>query len=78
MELRNVVTVSKELLEVIPETETELIRDIQEYSSGLWNQAPELLQGTQFWTPLQTILKKHITVFDEPWKIKVKDIFANA
>jgi len=77
MELRNVVTVSKKLLEVIPETETELIRDIQEYSSGLWNQAPELLQGAQFWAPMQTILAKHITIFDEPWKIKVKDVFTN-
>lgn len=73
--MRCVVTVIDRLLTIIPESETTLRNELIKFKDPLWNQAPELLSAAQFWTPAGNILNKNITVFDEPWKTEVLNIF---
>jgi len=58
----------KQILRVIPQTETKLINEIKTYYDSLWNQSQEALQTSYCWTPLQTILNNNISYFDEEWK----------
>jgi hypothetical protein len=78
MEYRNVDKVIKQLLEVIPETETKLISELNEYYSNLWNQAPELLSTAPYWVPVAKILGSNIGDLDDEWKSKVHKIFTNS
>lgn len=72
---RCVVTVINSLLTIIPLSETSLRDELTNYKDPLWNQAPELLSGAQFWIPVGQILERNITEFDEPWKTTVLNIF---
>ena len=72
---RSVSAVIPKLLEVIPETETALIRTIKKYESGLWNQAPELLMSGDYWRPLGRILGEHVQSLDEPWQRQLQNIY---
>jgi len=78
MEYRNVDKVIKQLLEVIPETETKLISELNGYYSNLWNQAPELLSTARYWVPVAKILGSNIGDLDDEWKSKVHKIFTNS
>jgi hypothetical protein len=78
MEYRNVDKVIKQLLEVIPETETKLISELNGYYSNLWNQAPELLSTARYWVPVAKILGSNIRDLDDEWKSKVHKIFTNS
>uniref|UniRef100_A0A6C0B2N9 Uncharacterized protein n=1 Tax=viral metagenome TaxID=1070528 RepID=A0A6C0B2N9_9ZZZZ len=75
---RCVVTVINRLLTIIPLSETSLRDELTKYKDPLWNQAPELLSGAQFWIPVGQILEKNITKFDEPWKTTVLNVFNGA
>jgi hypothetical protein len=73
---RYVTDCIKQILRVIPQTETKLINEIKTYYDSLWNQAPDVLQTSYCWTPLQTILNNNISYFDEEWKCEVLNIFS--
>lgn len=72
---RNVAIIIWKLLEVIPDTEKELIISLKKYGCGLWNKAPETMGYSELWIPVQHILIKFIPFIDEPWKIKAQNIF---
>jgi len=76
--MRCVVTVINRLLTIIPESETVLRDELTKYKDPLWNQAPELLSSAQFWIPVGQILNANITLFDEPWKKEVLNVFNGA
>lgn len=75
---RSVITVINRLLTIIPLSETSLRDELTKYKDPLWNQAPELLSGAQFWIPVGQILERNITEFDEPWKTTVLNVFNGA
>jgi hypothetical protein len=72
---RSVSAVIPKLLEVIPETETALIKTIKKFESGLWNQALELRMSGDYWIPLGRILETHVQSFDEPWQQQLLNIY---
>ena len=76
---RSVLVVIRQLIEVIPknENEAELIQELDEYASGLWNIAPELLETATYWRPLANILGKHIVEIDTEWKKTMVKIHNN-
>jgi hypothetical protein len=76
---RSVLTVIRQLIEVIPKNENEakLIQELDEYANGLWNIAPELLETAAYWRPLANILGKHIVEIDTEWKKTMVKIHNN-
>jgi len=76
---RSVLAVIRQLIEVIPknENEAELIQELDEYASGLWNIAPELLETATYWRPLANILGKYIVEIDTEWKKTLVKIHNN-
>jgi hypothetical protein len=74
---RSVDIVIKQVLEVVPETETNLIKDLTKYYNSLWNQAPESLKDSYCWVPFSNILNYYINSEDEEWQKKVIKIFTN-
>jgi len=76
-EPRSVVVIIPRLLRLIPETEPELIQEIQAYAVTLWNKAPEVTTTRECWIPLALILRKHIKKVDTSWKLTLVKIFSN-
>jgi len=74
---RSIVTVIEQLLQAIPQEETDLVKSLTEYKATLWNQAPEALKSSYNWEPVQRILVIYITSVDELWQQTVVDIFSN-
>lgn len=66
--------VMKQMLQVIPTDETQLINDLTIFKEALWNQAPEV-RGSHFWKPMTSILQRNIECIDEPWKVEVLKLF---
>lgn len=77
MSSRSVIDVSNKILQIIPDKEYALKRDVKKYSESLFNQAPEVLRGSICWIPFVNILNSHITVFDEEWKIQMRNMINN-
>lgn len=72
---RSVVAIINKLLEVIPSTETELVKAITDYRDSLWNIAPELLSDGYYWKPLARILGTYVNSLNEPWQQQLQKIF---
>jgi len=72
---RSVNKVIEKILTIIPESESNLILELNDYYNTLWNKAPELLKTDIFWIPFGKILQNHITNIDQDWKIQVRQIF---
>ena len=76
-EYPSVIDVSKQIIDIIPKNEIELINEIENYIKPLWNQAPEVLKGSYCWSPFLSILNEKIPVISEDWQIKIKEIINN-
>ena len=74
-EPRCITKVIDEMLNVIPKSEKTVVSELTNYKNSLWNKAPELLQGSECWIPLQNILSKNIPTIDKPWKQQLLKIF---
>jgi hypothetical protein len=74
---RSVADIIPKLLEVIPETENNLILELTKYYDTLWNKAPELLRESESWCRLGYIMNKNITIFDSDWKKRALNIFTS-
>lgn len=74
---RSVVAVIYQLIKEIPDSEKDLIQELKNYTDGLWNIAPELLETSTYWRPLEIILKKHIETIDTDWKKTLVKIHNN-
>jgi hypothetical protein len=75
MPYRSVNTVVKQLLDIIPESESALIHAIKTYRDSLWNIAPELLSNREYWIPLQNIMNTHVGEIDTEWKTQLVSAF---
>jgi hypothetical protein len=72
MEYRSIIDVSKQIINIIPKNETQLINRIENFIKPLWNQAPELLISSVYWTPFLLILNEEIPIITEDWQIKIR------
>jgi hypothetical protein len=77
MNSRSVIDVVNQILPIIPDTEYALKRAIKKYSDSQFNKAPEVLRGSICWIPFVNILNSHITIFDEEWKIQIRNMINN-
>jgi hypothetical protein len=75
---REIDDILAKIIEVIPKDETELISNIKNFDTDLWNQAPELRNSYVFWNALRSALIKDIPVLDTPWKQQVSKIYNDA
>jgi hypothetical protein len=74
---RDVATVCKKVLNVIPPLELELISELNKFYESLWNKAPEIRKGAELWKQFGYILSSNITEIDEDWKQTVLKLFNN-
>ena len=72
---RQIDDILAQIIAVIPEDETEIIKNIKRYDKDLWNRAHELRNNGVFWIALQNVLQENITDIDTPWKQQVVKIF---
>ena len=77
VEPRNIIDISKQIIDIIPKNEFQLINKIENYIRTLWNQPPEVLKGSLCWSQLSSILNEHIPVISEDWQIKIRIIINN-
>jgi hypothetical protein len=71
---RLVEDVVKQILEIIPISETKLLYDLKIFTESLWNQAPELRRAAECWVPFIQVLNNNIPNIEEDWQIKIKEI----
>lgn len=76
-EPRDAASVCHRLLEVIPTSEEELLKDMEKYYNTLIHQAPEVRKTSICWLPLGNILNNNIPNIDHEWQKKVLRIFSN-
>lgn len=74
---RFVEDVLKQVLEVIPSCEVELIRELDLFKQSLHNKAPEIRRAAECWEPFINILNYCIPYKVEEWHFKIKDILEN-
>jgi hypothetical protein len=74
-ETRHIDDVVIQIVALIPETDTDLIRKIKEFDKDLWNQSPELRNDRMFWKALTRTLQENITDIDTTWKEKIVKVF---
>jgi hypothetical protein len=74
---RLVEDVLKIIMNIIPENEVELIKDLDSYDKSLFNKAPELRRSGECWIPFINILDLHIPNIVDEWHVKIRDILNN-
>lgn len=74
---RYVNDVIKQVLNLIPASETKLISELQIYNSLLWNKPPEVLQDSYCWEPFINILNRNIPEINTVWQVAIKNIISN-
>jgi hypothetical protein len=73
---RNAAVIACEVLQQIPETETEFKNDLLTFITGdLAYRAPELLTHPNIWRSFDKIINKHIQDTDLPWKKNCIDVY---
>ena len=76
-EPRDVYDITKKIMDLVPDSEVELLYQLRKFHDGLWNQAPELRISAMFWKPLGNILNKNIDSFEQDWQKKILKLFNN-
>ena len=81
--MRQIIDVHNNIIKVIPETETDFIKELQQFiDANIWNKAPEITSSSEVYIPYFNILFKYIPNYfelnegDEQWMIECRDIFA--
>jgi hypothetical protein len=74
-EPRDVVIICQKIIDIVPESEVDLLNKLTEFKDSLWNQAPELRRDAIFWKPLGNILNQNIDSFHEEWQKKILKLF---
>jgi hypothetical protein len=77
VEPRNIIVISKQIIDIIPKNEFQLINKIENYIRTLWNQPPEVLKGSLCWSQFSSILNEQIPIISEDWQIKIRIIINN-
>ena len=71
---RSIIDVIKQIIDIIPKNEIQLINKIENFIKPLWNQPPELLNCSLYWRPFLLILNEEIPIVSEDWQIKIKKL----
>ena len=74
-EPRDVYDICDKILNLVPDTEEELIYQLMRFRETLWNQAPEIRKSYVLWKELASILNKNIDSFEKEWERKVLKLF---
>ena len=74
-EYRSVILVANKIVSKIPIENTQFIADINNFVKELWNQAPEVLKGSEVWIPFTNILSFYLDNIEEGWQKEVADIY---
>lgn len=75
---RSVDDIITKLLNIIPEIESKLILELNEYKNSLWNKAPEVLRGYECWNQLTYIMVTNIRNIDTEWKTEALHLFTSS
>jgi len=73
-EPRDVQQVISFILEIIPETETNLLTELKKFNEKMYYQPPEHRNSCETWVPFANILNKHIPDITKDWQIKIQKI----
>ena len=74
---RLVEVVLKQVMKIIPESETNLINELNKFKKTLDYCAPEMRMASECWVPFIGILNYYIPKIEEEWQIKIRDILNN-
>ena len=73
-EPRDIHDVIYSILEVIPETETKLRKELEKFSNKLIYTPPEMINCRDFWLIFADILNRNIRHIKEEWQVKIQKI----
>jgi hypothetical protein len=76
-EPRDVYDITKQIMDLVPDSEVELLYQLRMFHDTLWNQAPELRISAMFWKPLGNILNKNVDSFEQDWQKKILKLYNN-
>jgi hypothetical protein len=77
-EPRNPIIVISNILQNVPDDKIEFKEDLKDFiKKDLVYRAPEMVSHPTVWMKFETIMKKHIYDFDEPWKKICVDIYTD-
>lgn len=68
-------TLLRLLLDVIPEDQVALRKELKETIEPWWNIAPELRMNDEYWHPIAVVLQSHDDESDVEWRVKVRNIY---
>ena len=74
---RFVEVVLKQVMEIIPESETNLINELNKFKRTLDYSAPEMRMASECWSPFISILNFFIPKKEEEWQLRIRDILTN-
>ena len=76
-EPRDVYDITKQIMDLVPDSEVELLYQLRMFHDTLWNQAPELRISAMFWKPLGNISNKNVDSFEQDWQKKILKLYNN-
>jgi len=71
---RDIQDVIYSILEVIPETETKLRKELEKFSNKMIYKPPEMINCSDFWLMFANILNRNIPDIKKDWQIKIQKI----
>jgi len=74
-EPRDVAEIAMQIIDIIPDSEVEIMYRVRKFHDSLWNQAPEIRKSSVLWKELANILNKNIDSFEKEWERKVLKLF---
>jgi len=75
VESRDVADICKKILDIVPDSEIELLYQVRTLYESLWNKAPEIRKGHLLWKYLGNILNKNIDSVEKEWQQKIVKLF---
>lgn len=71
---RDIQDVIYSILEVIPETETKLLKELEKFSNKMIYKPPEMINCNDNWLLFANVLNRNIPHIKEEWQIKIQKI----
>lgn len=71
---RDIQDVIYSILEVIPETETKLRKELEKFSNKMIYKPPEMINCNDNWLLFANVLNRNIPHIKEEWQIKIQKI----
>jgi hypothetical protein len=75
--IRNIEHTTIQIINSVPETETQLIYQLTKYYDKLLYNSPEVNNSKYCWLELVNILNKNISSIKEDWQINLQKIINN-